>query len=289
MIRTFCSIGLGLLALGVPASAFAETALTVATVDEDDVIVASAESEPAEFAIYDVYRGADADGKYRDLVDSVYYVSRNPDSGELTFRAVWQGGGRYIEEGFLLVASERTFHIRRDRLQGMIVEREPGGSVRFIVGATTGILVGWPITVSTTDEQIAAYSAELFARGSLAPEGALGGYARVLTSIGIIGWDVGLGYPLSPEGAPSLTAEPGGLIGYWKSSEAGAFLVGWYLRGQWVPEFFRGIGLDVGLRVYALFDAPGGAGSSTSEPMFLGPDSSVARWELSFSAVYRIF
>ncbi|MFW6212258.1 MAG: hypothetical protein ACOC8L_05110, partial [Spirochaetota bacterium] len=142
------------------ASVGAQDPLTVASVDEDLVTVAPGTAQPAPQAIFDVYRSADADGIYRELVDSVYFVSLN-EEGELLFQTVWNGGGRYIEEGNLLIATPRTFAVDTERLeQALSVHTpargtRPAGEAPNIFGAKGGLFFG-----SSVDQEQPAVGVE---------------------------------------------------------------------------------------------------------------------------------
>lgn len=291
MIRTSYRLMLAAFLLAA-ASVGAQDPLTVASVDEDLVTVAPGTAEPAPQAIFDVYRSADADGIYRELVDSVYFVSLN-EEGELLFQTVWNGGGRYIEEGNLLIATPRTFAVDTERLeQALSVHTpargtRPAGEAPNIFGAKGGLFFG-----SSVDQEQPAVGVEgaVFLRLTTLP---LALYAHVRAIQGLddeSGFDIGVGVPFFAGSNPELSATlgiSGGRLSYrfydtafGSAIEDTVTTIGSFVNLGYIPLEPGSFGFELNVRSYAaLFP---------NDPDVDTLDGTRLMFEGSLLAIYRL-
>ena len=285
MTRTFSKLVI-LLALltAVPFVIAAQDTLVVGSIDKDEISTTAGVTVPPEAAVFDVYRVVDDDGVYRELIDSVYFLSQDPEENEWIFRSVWTGGGRYVEEGDTLVPTTRVFSVDTARLEGVLSPNMPGGrsgDSSFDFGGKAGVFAGSSVFA---DGPVIGVSGEVFLN-AITTEIAIAVYFRGMVSVNSqSGFDGGIGFVtpgLTGTGFSTIIGALAGRrsytaydLGLQTNVDINSPYVGAYLTLLYMPPDAGPFGADLSLRSYVGFDSPTDAG-------FL--------LDVNVSAVYSLF
>ncbi len=288
MIRTSCKSVLALLLLLVGVTGIHAQDLVIETVEDDEIAAAQAEgSIPEVGSIYDVYRQLDDDGIYRDFVDSVY-VRGVSEAGEVQFRSVWRGGGKYLMEGDVLVYTGRSYEVREDRVVALGGTESQSRRAGLFLGASTGAHVAFPFDSTTDTGTLATLSGSL---SVLISDGAsinvtVG--ATGLTGISVSGFEMFAGYTIFRIAAESeLTLDVGAFGGGYTDNGFSAIALGGYSIVTWYPPGWR-FGLEAGLRPFAFVQNDAGTvDPASAEPAFAVVDGTATFWDIYVGAAYR--
>jgi hypothetical protein len=285
MTRTFSKLVI-LLALltAVPFVIAAQDTLVVGSIDKDEISTTAGVTVPPEAAVFDVYRVVDDDGVYRELIDSVYFLSEDPEENEWIFRSVWTGGGRYVEEGDTLVPTTRVFSVDTARLEGVLSPNMPGarsGDSSFDFGGKAGVFAS---SSAFADGSLIGLSGEVFLNAKTTEIAAAAYFRGMVGRDSLSGFDAGFGFVtpgLTGSGFSAIIGALGGrrsLTVYdttlQTNVEINTLHAGAYLTLMYIPPETGPFGVDLSLRSYVELD-------STTDAGFL--------LDVNVSAVYSLF
>ena len=264
MTRTSCrAIALIVFAVAVAAAAVGQP-LTVTSVEGDVITTPAVGEPPEEWSVFDVYAAPDADGVYRALIDSVYFVGLGEDeerNDTFVFQSVWRGGGLYLRSGYHVIPAGRLYSIDTDGVETVL--RGSGRTRRSTVGTPFTIGIGGGSGLITAFDAASesdfsfVYGGEVFTTYFNPGKFRIGGGVRFMTNLSLYDIDVTIGYPAVPnQDLPALLLQPGIIAGYAFDATASA-LVGGVSAKVFVQNpnsFVPGISLDV--RIYQLMGFP---------------------------------
>ena len=144
-MRTSCSRALGaaivLAACALPLGA--QQVFKISAVRDTDVVVVSTASDAKArqaaadalkpFDLFDVYASQDADGRYVDFADSLYFDKVTPDG--VVMRYVWEGERKFLQKDFFVVATGRTYQVEQGEPQPSAMAPAGAGTATQLPGS----------------------------------------------------------------------------------------------------------------------------------------------------------